>query len=78
MCFTSKCHQSSDLHTKQRSLAAGFKAYYPTERSEFVSYEEQRYTKHIHYYYHDDDDDDDDNDDDDDDDGDDDDDDYYY
>ena len=37
-----QCHQSSDLHTKQHPLAAGFKAYYPDEHSEFISYDEQR------------------------------------
>ena len=28
---------SSDLHTKQRPLAAGFKAFYPTERTEHAA-----------------------------------------
>ena len=28
---------SSDLHTKYRPLAAGFKAYYPTERTEHAT-----------------------------------------
>ena len=28
---------SSGVHTKQRSLAAGFKAYYPTERTEHAT-----------------------------------------
>ena len=32
-----QCHLSSDLHTKQRPLPAGFEAYCPTERSECIS-----------------------------------------